>query len=129
MGAHNVWVYCFESGELLCMPTAQRSQCRYFAYQLWGEKERERGDGLFRFTERQGQGAAVVENRRHFLPSHGGANRILTQAARHRDKLTLHITGLDLINCVPPPPTKLRCGARNIMSAQAEKKAAASYKH
>lgn len=81
MGAHNVWVYCFESGELLCMPTAQRSQCRYFAYQLWREREgggaggggeRERGDGLFRFTGRQGQGAAAAENRRRVLPSHGG---------------------------------------------------------
>lgn len=59
MGTHNVWVYCFESRELLCMPTAQRSQCRYFAYQLWREREE---TGCLDFTGRQGQGAVALEN-------------------------------------------------------------------
>lgn len=46
------------------MPTAQRSQCRYFAYQLWGERERERekGDRQFRFTEKQEHGVVAERN-------------------------------------------------------------------
>lgn len=64
------------------MPTAQRSQCRYFAYQLWREREtdrqidrqrpretetefgreRERGDRRFRFTEEQQRGVLAERN-------------------------------------------------------------------
>lgn len=96
-----------------------------------GKKEggRERGDGLFRFTGRQGQEAVAVENRRQrrrVLPSHGVANRILTQAPRRRDKLTLHITGLDLINCVLLGRQKPRRGARSHYASPLMKEAAAS---
>lgn len=109
MGAHNVWVYCFESGELLCMPTAQRSQCRYFAYQLWKERGREREEtGCL-----DSQGGKDKKQRRWntggsgglFSPRTGGKQNIDTSAeAQGQVDTSYYRAGFDKLRT--PPPTK-----------------------